>query len=184
MKPSLLPFPFPPPFLSVTSQWFSVLLIKVLFLRCSLSFTSWCELCLTSCCSFTAVWALFPLLSAFQTSPIISTAPLSAASASWKAGVVTPVWATLNSHISFSLPFNLSFVCLDSTQSQLHCNFPPLQASCKELSVPVWNALLPCLEEAWVLITEAKALICFLGKWLVSPCLCFLRYKVKVDLPF
>lgn len=114
-----------------------------------LSFTSWSELCLTSCCSFTAIWTLFPLLSASQTSPVISTALFSPASASSKAGGVTP--CASHTQLSRLLQLTISsllFVCLDSTKSQLHCNFPPLQASCKELSVPGWNALLPpCVVE-------------------------------------
>lgn len=148
-----------------------------------LSFTSWSELCLTSCCSFTAVWTLFPLLSASQTSPVISTAPFSPASASCKAGGVTPVWATLSSHISFSLLFHLS--CL-SAWTPPNLSFTVTSHLCRlrarnclyvgeMLFLLVWRNLF-----CRVLVTKPKALmLCFLGKWLVSPCLCFSRCKIK-----
>lgn len=107
--------------------------------------------CFHSC--FTAVWALFPLLSAFQTSSIIITAPFSAASAHCKPGRVPPVWTTFNSPISFSPPFHLLLVCLDSTTSLLHS--PSCFWSLPEgKSVYLGEILPPCVEAAWTVLQD------------------------------
>lgn len=95
-------------------------------------------------CSFMSVWALFRFLSAFQKNSVIITAPFSAACVHCEPGGVPPVWTTLNFPISFSPPFHLLFVCLDSTTSHLHYDFLPLKPSWRELCVPVWSVSSLC----------------------------------------
>lgn len=120
----------------------------------SLSFTSWCELCLTSCCTFTAVWALFPLFAVFQPSSVISSAPFSLP----MLAVRLVLWILCEPHSALTSPSASSFVfaCLDSTQSQIHCNVLPLQASQKEGSILGWNALPPCVEAAWTILQDSS----------------------------
>lgn len=121
-------------------------------------FTSWCEMCFTSCCFSTVVWVLAYFLF-FLTYLIISAALVSSVSASSGAGVISPVWLTLSSHLSFSLAFHFS--CLSPWT-------PPDLSSC--VASCLWKLQTRhCLCLGEMLLLECWALmlcswLCFLSK--------------------